>query len=160
MLLVKIKKLFICAVILSASSISLADKASHEAAAEALLNSMNMDGILEESVDVILNMKLQQQPSMIPYKATMKEFFSNYMSGESLKGDFIRLYTETFTEKELIEITDFYLTPTGQKTIATSTDLMEKGAAIGQQRIMENISELQYMIEQEATRITELQELN
>ena len=155
-----LQKLALALVFATISFSSFSDTASHEAAANELLNTMNLNELLEESIEVTLNMELQQNPSMLPYKETMKEFFRTYMSGESLRGDFILLYTETFTEEELKEITAFYLTPTGQKTINTATDLMAKGAAIGQQRVVDNISELQFMIEQEAKRISELQQMN
>ena len=137
-----------------------ADQKSHEAAANTLLDSMDIDVLLTKSIDVVLQLELQNNPAMKPYENTMKEFFGIYMGPRSLRPDYVRMYVETFTEKELIEINDFYSTPTGKKTLDTAPDLFAKGAALGQQRVMENIEELQYMIQQESKRITELQEQN
>ena len=61
-------------------------------------------------------------------------------------------------EKELNELKTFYSTPTGKKTLKETPVMMSKGAKIGEQRIQENISELQLMIQEEAKRIQALQQ--
>ena len=142
------------------ASMTNADESSHEKTASKLLDAMQFNELLAKSIDAMLELELQNNPSMKPYRATMKEFFETYMSGDSLRWDFIKLYTETFTEKEMKDIIAFYSTPVGRKTLTTAPDLMAKGAALGQQRVMENLGELEYMIEQESKRIEELQEAN
>lgn len=146
-----------CALALLCTSSVFASAESHNAAASKLLQTMNMEKLLTESTNSMLALELQNNPQLRPFESTMKSFFEKYMSAASLEGDFIRLYTETFTEKELYEMSDFYMTPTGQKALAAAPKLMAQGAAIGQQRVMANIGELQKMIEAEAKRITDLQ---
>ena len=80
------------------------------------------------------------------------------MSGESLREGFLEIYIETFTEKELKEMNAFYNTATGKKALKETPALMSKGAALGQKRVQENISELQGMIAEEAKKIQEMQQ--
>lgn len=152
--------ILLVAALLTAPAVSHADPESHEAAANALLDSMNMSSLLTESIEVMLQLELQNNPAMRPYADTMRQFFERYMGAESLRPEIARLYVEAFTEKELNEITAFYSTPTGQKVLTATPELMAKGAALGQQRVMENIDDLRYMIEEESKRITELQNQN
>ena len=67
------------------------------------------------------------------------------------------MYTQAYTEAELKELTAFYLTKTGQKSLAVTPELMAKGSMIGQQRVQQNLPELRRMIEAEAARIKVLQ---
>jgi len=139
------------------SSLAVADEESHKAAALSLLETMQMDELLLQSIEAMLQLEIQNNPSLAPFAGTMRKFYSTYMSGDSLREEFARMYSEAFTEQELNEINAFYLTPTGQKAISETPTLMSKGAQIGQQRVLANISELQFMIQEEANRISELQ---
>ena len=49
-------------------------------------------------------MQVQQNPSIAPYEAVMKEFLAKYMSWDSLKADMIKIYMDEFTEPELGEL--------------------------------------------------------
>ncbi|TDJ04089.1 MAG: DUF2059 domain-containing protein, partial [Deltaproteobacteria bacterium] len=64
-----------------------------------------------------------------------------------IKDDVIKMYTQSFTEQELNELTAFYKSPTGQKALSTMPTLMVKTIQIGQQNIKEHLSELQKEIE-------------
>ena len=147
--------LFIYAVTLTNT---LASSDSHKSAANELLNTININELLSESIDAMLQLELSSNPSLIPFEGTMRSFFNKHMSGESLRGEFIKMYMNTFTESELIELNKFYNTKTGQKALKTAPQLMAEGAALGQQRVEENILDLQNMIEEEALRIQQLQQ--
>ncbi len=129
-----------------------ADKAS-EMSAEKLLNAMDMETTLSHSIEQMLNLQLQQNPSMAPYKETLATFFKKHMSYESLKPEMIKLYAEAFTAAELNEITAFYNTAVGKKTIEKMPALMAAGGQIGAQRIQANMAELQSMIQAESERL-------
>jgi len=131
---------------------------SHRNAADQLLDTMDLDTLLAGTIESMLQLELSQNTALQPYRNTMRQFFNKYMSGESLREDFINIYVETFTEKEINELNAFYCTPTGQKSLKESPAMMSKGGRIGQQRIQENISELTMMIQEEAKRIQELQQ--
>ena len=152
----KISKLFLLLSFLCVSWISAADTAS-EKEAEKLLNIMGMDQALEQSISQMLDLELQQNPALTPYKGVMLEFFAKHMSYESLKPDILKIYSEAFTADELKEINSFYATDAGKKTIEKMPTLMAQGGQIGAARVQENIGELQAMIKAESERIQSLQ---
>ncbi len=123
-----------------------ADEASHRKATEALLELMDMESLLTQSVDQMLQVQVQQNPSIAPYQQDMKAFFAKYMSWASLKDDMVTIYMAEFTEPELKELTAFYQTPVGRKTVQRMPTLVAKGAEIGQRRVQEHLPELQAAI--------------
>ena len=123
-----------------------ADEASHRKAVESLFALMGMEGVLTQSIDQMLAMQVQQNPALVPHQAQMKAFLSKYMSWASLKDDMAKLYMAEFSESELNELTKFYQTPVGKKTIQKMPALMAKGAEIGQKRVQDHLPELQAAI--------------
>jgi hypothetical protein len=152
----KLLNRFLLLAFLCVSSISSADTAS-EKEAEKLLSIMGMEQVLEQSISQMLDVQLQQNPALAPYKGVMLEFFSKHMSYESLKPDMLKIYSNEFTAEELKKINSFYATDVGKKTIEKMPILMVQGAQIGAARVQENIGELQEMIKVESERIQNLQ---
>ena len=152
----KISNIFILLTFLCLSSISSSDSAS-EKEAEKLLSIVGMKQALEQSTSQMLDVQLQQNPALAPYKEVMLEFFNKHMSYESLKPDMLKIYSEAFTADELKEINRFYATDVGKKTIEKMPTLMAQGGQIGAARVQENIGELQAMIKAESVRIQNLQ---
>ncbi len=124
-----------------------ADEASHKKAAEALLNLMGMEHLLSQSVDQMLQMQVQQNPAIAQFQPQMKAFLNKYMSWSSLKDDMAAAYMSEFSEAELNDLTKFYQTPLGKKTVEKMPALMQKGAAMGQKRVQEHLPELQAAIQ-------------
>ena len=60
------------------------------------------------------------------------------MSGESLRDEFVDIYNQAFTEKELTDIIIFYKTSTGQKALKQTPALMQEFTIIGQKRVQDN----------------------
>jgi hypothetical protein len=152
----KLLNRFLLLAFLCVSSISSADTAS-EKEAEKLLSIMGMEQVLEQSISQMLDVQLQQNPALAPYKGVMLEFFSKHMSYESLKPDMLKIYSNEFTAEELKKINSFYATDVGKKTIEKMPILMVQGGQIGAARVQENIGELQEMIKVESERIQNLQ---
>jgi len=153
-----IKTIFVLFVFVVISTSTQASSDSHKNAANELLDTININELLSQSIDAMLQLELSNNPSLIPFENTMKSFFNKYMSGDSLRDEFLVMYMNTFTEGELIEINNFYKTETGQKALKTAPQLMADGAALGQQRVEENIQELETMIKEESLRIQNLQQ--
>ena len=149
--------LFACFCVLSAGP-ALAASSRHVQAAEQLLETIHIDQLLEGSMDSMLQLQFKNNPGLQPFEATFREFFKKYMSAESLHDEFIALYTETFSETELQELDSFYATPTGQKSLQVSPQLLARGAAIGQQRVQENLPELQRMIAADLAKLQQQEE--
>lgn len=138
--------------LLVVSGLSFADSDSKKEA-ENLLNMMGMKDALEQSIEQTLQVQMQQNPTLVPFKNVMMQFFQKHMSYESLKPDMVQIYADTFTASELKELIAFYRTPTGKKTIEKMPQLMAQGGQIGAKRVQDNIQELQQSIKEEAERI-------
>ena len=123
------------------------EKSKHYKAAEELLLTMNMEQAIAESLEQMLALQLRNNPNLQPAEATLKQFFNKYMSWEALREDYIRIYMEEFTEKELKDMMSFFKTDTGKKMAAKHTTLMMKGAQLGQNKVQEHMSELQEMLQ-------------
>lgn len=136
----------ICLVLADANS-------DHLKAAEELFETMHLDQTFQQTIEQLIDVRMQQDPLMVPYKDVMLRFLSKHMSYESMKDDMAKIYAEEFTINELKEITAFYKTPTGQKAALKMPVLTGKGARLGAQRVQENIHELQAMIAEEADRL-------
>ena len=121
--------------------------------AEKLFSTLGMEASMNQTIENILNMQLQQNPSLAPYKEVMLEFFRKHMSYEALKPDLIAIYAEAFTADELKAINSFYLTDAGKKTISIMPTLAQKGGQLGVKRMQTHMYELQEMIKTEAARI-------
>jgi len=148
----------LCVVVgLSVFSVAQADTAGIKEA-EKLLDLMNVDQALDESMAGMLDLQLQQNPALAPYKGVMLKFFRKYMSYESIKPDMAKMYADAFTAGELQELNAFYATDVGKKTIEKMPELMMQGAQLGAVRVQTNMGELQQMIQAEAQRIQQLQQ--
>ena len=149
-------KVFVLIIALGVSSMSFADAAS-EKEAEKLLNMVGTQEVMEQSMSQMLDIQLQQNPALAPYKGVMMEFLNENMSYESLKPELIKMYSEEFTSSELREINAFYSTDVGIKSIEKMPTLMMQGGQLGATRVQENIGDLQAMIQAESERIQKLQ---
>lgn len=137
---------------LSVTPLALADEASKKSATK-MLDAMNMELTLSQSIEQMLNLQLQQNPALAPYKDIMLGFLQKHMSYESLKDEMVQLYANEFTAKELDEITAFYKTKVGKKTVEKMPALMAAGGQIGAQRVQANMPELQSLIQAESERL-------
>ncbi len=121
--------------------------------AEKMLEVMNMEELLGQSIEQFFQFQIQQDPTFMPYKNVMVKFLEKHMGYESLKDDLILIYSRAFTAQELKDINAFYSTPTGQKTLERAPELMQQGAQLGMQRVQENSAELEALIEAETKRL-------
>ena len=128
------------------SDTSRADEVSHQKAVEALFDVTKMEEAMTLSIDRVVRLYLRQNPDYKPYRDSIRQFFSKYMSWEFMKGDFETLYMTEFTEQEIEELTAFYSTPTGQKSIKLLPALYRKGIQMGHKRVLAHSEELQKMI--------------
>ena len=120
--------------------------ASHRKAAEALLAATNSEQNLNLTIDRMLAGQMEQNPGMKAVEPEMRAYLTKYMSWASLKDEMVQLYAGAFTEKELKELTKFYQTPIGRKTIEQLPQLTAAGMELGQRRMQEHLPELQQAI--------------
>ncbi|UOG73728.1 DUF2059 domain-containing protein [Hymenobacter tibetensis] len=120
--------------------------ASHRKAAEELLAVTGSEKNTTDMMNRMLESQLTQRPEMKAVEPEMRAFITKYMGWPAIKEDIAALYTQEFTEKELKELSKFYQTPTGRKTIQKMPQLMMAGMEIGQKRVQEHLPELQQVI--------------
>ena len=78
----KLKVFILCISLLFTQIVDAETDAEQEA--NILLSTMGMKEAMVQSMEQMINLQLQQNPSLEPYKAVMMEFFNKYMSWESL----------------------------------------------------------------------------
>jgi hypothetical protein len=130
-------------------------EATPESRAEAarLLDSMDLQAMLDKSITVTMDSLLATKPELQPYRGVMLEFFHKYMSYESLKPQMTDIYADAFSAKELAEIRGFYESPTGRKALQLMPSLMQAGSEMGKKRVEEHMPELVKMVQDEAERL-------
>ncbi len=114
--------------------------------------------LYRETVKKVVDVQIQQNPQIAPFRKVMLEFFEKYMGWESMKADIAKFYIEKFTIQEIEELTLFNKTPLGKKAAKLLPELAAHGAALSQKRVQDNMDELQMMIAEEAERIKVKQE--
>lgn len=161
MIILQAYKKFVCTtcIVLSLSilpvSMSHAQSSTDIPAAETLLDLMQTENLLERSIEQMLQLQIQQNPAIAPFEHIMNEFLNKHMSYEQLKPELIKIYSDAFTEPEILELVTFYRTPVGEKTIKLMPELMSQGAQMGATLVQENIAELEANIQAEAKRLEE-----
>ena len=108
------------------------DDPKRAAAAEALLKAMHADELIEPHKMAMKKSLEARLPKNLPPE-TLKQIQEKLDAGldvifkqytwDSVKPDFIRLYSHTFTESELKELTAFYSSPIGQKYVGKRQEI-------------------------------------
>ena len=142
------------AALLVVESRACADEASHRAAVEKLFATMNMEKTHSATLENILQQQSRANPAMGMLQGTMREFLNKHMGWAAMKEDLAKIYLEGFTEQELGDLTKFYESPVGKKSIEQMPALMGKGMAIAQERMKEHLPELQAALKAAAEKQT------
>jgi hypothetical protein len=116
-------------------------------AATQLLQTMNMEKMLGDATTSMLDLQIKQNPQLQPFRQVMLDFLVKYMGWNACKEDLAKLYAEEFTVEELNQMAAFYKTPVGQKLASKQSELMAKGAELGQKRVADHSDELRQNIE-------------
>lgn len=121
---------------------------SHTSAAAELLDVLQVESQFSGTRQQFLALLLQQQPQLASYQDILVDFLEEFVSWESLEGDYIALYKKYLTEEELREITAFYRTETGQKFVTLTPQLTLESAALAQRRFLEHRPELERRLQE------------
>jgi uncharacterized protein len=120
------------------------------AAAEQLLNQMQIQKSYAKMINNMVNLQIRRNPMMAPYRDVLMKFLNKYMSYESLKPDIVKIYAKTFTTKELKELSKFYASKVGQKAIRVMPRLTMLGRVIALAHLKGHTQELKEMIRAKA----------
>jgi hypothetical protein len=143
------QRLLTLALALALAPVARADVKTHAAAVKKFFAAAHLPDLVDSTIDNVTDLQIRANPGMAPYRGVLVQFFRKYMSWESLEPEMIKLYMREFTEPEIVEMTRFYETPVGKKVMKKLPQLSAQGAAIGQQRVQDNMGELQNMIAEE-----------
>ncbi len=100
----------------------------------------------EKALDVMFDARIQSDPKLAPYRATLLTFFEKYMNWDVAASKLADLYARTFTESELREMIAFYKSSVGEKLLAQSPVLLEEERKIVEQTFAEHKAQLEEMI--------------
>ncbi|WP_158825307.1 DUF2059 domain-containing protein [Mucilaginibacter lacusdianchii] len=114
-------------------------------AAEGLLDASGVGSQLTGMYGNIVDASSAQIPDdkKVKFKEIMLNFLNKYMSYAAIKPDLAKMYAQEFSEEELKQITQFYLTPAGKKMNQKLALLQQKGMEIGQQKMQAHLPEFQ-----------------
>jgi uncharacterized protein len=118
----------------------------HARAAEELLSLMEMNRMLKRTSDAMLESQIQQTPHLAQFEDLMRQFMDTHLRWETMKPEYIRLYTDLFSERELRDLTAFYRSPLGRKLIETTPELTVRTANITHRHLQQHMPELQQKI--------------
>lgn len=143
-------KRFFIAALIALPSFAFSQTAQHLKASEQFVEASGIKASFDGVVDAMLSTQIGSVPEQYreKFKQVMKTFMGKYFTYEVLKPRILKMYTDEFTEAELIELTKFYSSPTGKKYASKITGLTEKGMNMGRQVVEENKPELQSMMQE------------
>lgn len=122
----------------------------HAKAAESFLLAMQTPQQLQEGIASMVDMMLQAQPMMMPYRKTIQDFYTKYLSWSALKDDYISITTDLLTEAELKQLTAFFKTEVGKKFIDKQPEMFQRTSELGFNVMQENQDELMQILQKEA----------
>jgi hypothetical protein len=124
-------------------------------AAGELLQLMGAESLAVQAALTSLDVQIRGNPAVAPFRDVMEEFFLEVFSWEAIGPEMVAVYAREFSEAELRDMIAFYRTPTGQKLLGKQSDLMQKGAAIGEAQAVAHQAELERRIQARARQLAQ-----
>ena len=129
-----------------AQSASSVVKDASRAEAKRLLEAMQMGKTLDMGLEAMLKAQLASNPDMVHFKKEYEFFLKKHLSYEAISSDLVELYADSYSVDEMVEITRFYQSPVGQRTLELTPKLFARSQQIGNQRVEANKAELEALI--------------
>lgn len=124
-----------------------AKPSTHEQAAREMYHLVGGAKAAEAGAEAMMGI-IRDNPEVAPYEDVFRAWFRKVFAEEGFESEVVALYMKSFSEAELREITAFYKTPVGQKSLALFPELMKQGAELGMRRAEEHAAELEEMLAQ------------
>jgi hypothetical protein len=119
---------------------------AHINALERFLKSMNVEENYGKIIDSSTDMLLRTNPSLSHAKKDIRAFYAKYLGWETIKPGLMQIYAKYYTISELEDITNFYQTDTGQKTLKLLPTTYKEGQELGMRLVNEHIDELKEIV--------------
>jgi uncharacterized protein len=110
---------------------------------ETLFRLTQMETKIQENVASVVQLELQLNPQLQGDKQVLEACLQKYIGWQALKDDIADMYMRTFSEQELKEMNEFYITPTGQEVITVVPQLVQQRNLLAMQQ---HIGELKQLI--------------
>jgi hypothetical protein len=121
-----------------------------EKAAYKLFDVLKMKEGISSALNQSLQVQVKRQPAMKPYEDIYKKFFAKYTKWDDMKKDLAKLYAQAFTVKEMQELTKFYSSEVGKKSLTIMPRLTQLSMLLAQQRIAKHADELKKAVAERA----------
>lgn len=118
---------------------------AHEKAARDFYHAVGGADLAASGAEAMMGMMLQD-PNMAEYTEVFHAWYRKVFAAADLEAEMVKLYMDSFSEKDLRELTAFYKSPLGQKALARLPEMMKQGAEIGMSRAQEHYDELEEML--------------
>lgn len=118
----------------------------HEKAAREVIKLVGSQDLVESGADSLMDM-LYSEADWTSYKDVVRDWYRKTVNESEIQEEMVKLYMETFSEKELREIAAFYKTPAGRKAIEILPELTKKGAELGSRQVEAHFPELLALLE-------------
>jgi hypothetical protein len=129
-----------------------------------LLTQINMDRLIKSMMDSVFGeiearfvAESTEEGDNPEYAVEGQEMFKSFRAKASrvdfdglLREQFIHIYAKYFNEQEIIDLTNFYASPTGRKTLDVMDDLMRDGMRMGIDHLQPKIEEIMNEVKAEA----------
>ncbi|HET6230313.1 MAG TPA: DUF2059 domain-containing protein [Longimicrobiaceae bacterium] len=115
--------------------------AGQMAAAEDLLVAMNAEDTYYKSLDAGMMPRIATLPALAAHSDSIRAYVHRMVPWGELKPDFLRMYTEMFTEAELRQLAAFYRTPVGGKMIRLTPQMATRSMSLSEQRLSARMPE-------------------
>ncbi len=113
-----------------------------EKAAYKLFETLKIKEGIRNALNLSLESRFKRNPAMTPYKEIYKKFFAKYTKWEDMKKDLAKAYASKFTAKEMEELSKFYSSEVGKKSLAILPSLSAFAMKLAQVRIASHVKEL------------------
>lgn len=139
------RKMFFTALLaLAALTVCAAEPtAAHRAAAVEYLEAKGTPQLLERTCRTILEKQLAAQPELAGHREKLLGFYRRAFGFDALKDDLAAIYAREYSEAELRELTRFYRSALGRKSVAVEEKLVPEFAALLERKIGEAVAAAQ-----------------
>ena len=114
-----------------------------------LLDTMQFEKTINQSIDCSIQMIKKMVPEGDKTEEIIAKFLTQLFSMESMREKMVEIYSEVFTEEEIKDMTAFYKSKTGQKTLEKMPEIMQRSMELTRERLGQNMDELFKMLDQE-----------
>jgi hypothetical protein len=88
-----------------------------------------------------------QKKHYTEFQTEVRKLLRNSATWKALEPDYVKLYSDTYTETEIDGILLFYRSPAGLAMLAKSPELTEKSLAISKRRMDELAPKIQQLVD-------------